>query len=239
MIASLLVVGGLVGLDVGAREAPRGPSLANPVGETALAPVPGASVTTPTPPDTAGELAIRYPAPSTLSGVTTTSEPLVVRPLRDYPARSLPVHLEIARLGISVGLGSLGLNADGSVQVPSDFAVPGWFRGGVTPGQQGSAVILGHVDSKAGPAVFYRLGDVRPGEHIVVSLADGVNVEFTVIGLRMYAKDDFPGRDVYGARAYAALQLVTCGGVFDATSGHYLSNLVVYSVMTNWSRSRS
>ena len=137
-----------------------------------------------------------------------------------------------------MGLSSPGLNADGSAQVPSAADVPRWFRGGPTPGERGSVLILGHVDSRSGPAVFYRLGELRPGEHVVVGLADGVNVEFTVIGLRTYAKSDFPSCDVYGSHPYAALQLITRGGAFDVVSGHYLSNLVVDSVMTHWSLPR-
>ena len=235
MIASLLVIGGLVGFEIGASNPPSGPRLSKPVGVSALAPALASSetITTSGPParDTSQEPSRSIPTAS------TTVEQFVVRPLRDYPARSRPVRLEIASIGVSVRLSSLALNADGSVQVPSDDAVPGWFRGGVTPGTQGSAVILGHVDSTTGPAVFYRLSEMRPGEHIVVGLESGVNVEFTVIGLRMYAKNDFPSRDVYGTHPYAALQLVTCGGAFDGASGHYLSNVVVYSVMTRWSHS--
>jgi hypothetical protein len=85
------------------------------------------------------------------------------------------------------------------------------------------------VDSVHGPAAFYRLADLRPGNKISIALADGKTVRFKVIGLRMYLKTAFPNRLVYGPRSYSALQLVTCGGVFDSSTHHYLSNLVVFT----------
>ena len=89
---------------------------------------------------------------------------------------------------------------------------PGWYKYGPTPGQEGSAVILGHVDSYQGPAVFYRLADLRLGNLVYVKEADGKTLHFAVIGLREYSKKTFPDKLVYGPRKYAALQLVTCGG---------------------------
>ncbi len=147
-------------------------------------------------------------------------------------ARSVPVELRIPAIGVSVSLSQLGLNPDGTVQVPVNFQQPGWYRLGPAPGQAGSAVILGHVDSYLGPAVFFRLRFLHAGDTVSVRLADGVTAHFTVTGIAMYAKARFPDRLVYGPRGYSALQLVTCGGVFDAQTGHYLSNVVVYTRMT-------
>jgi hypothetical protein len=144
-------------------------------------------------------------------------------------ARSIPVHLSIPIIGLSDSLSELGLNKNGTVQVPTSWDVPGWYRLGPSPGQLGSAVILGHVDSVNGPAAFYRLASLRPGNEVSVKLADGQNVHFKVIGLRMYSKSKFPDRLVYGRRSYSALQLVTCGGTFDSGTHHYLSNLVVFT----------
>lgn len=144
-------------------------------------------------------------------------------------ARSIPVHLSIPAIGLSDGLSELGLNKNGTVQVPTSWTVPGWYRLGPSPGQAGSAVILGHVDSVNGPAAFYRLASLRPGNEVSVKLADGQVVRFKVIGLRMYLKSKFPDRLVYGPRSYSALQLVTCGGTFDSGTHHYLSNLVVFT----------
>ena len=158
--------------------------------------------------------------------------------VRHFAARSVPVHLTIPNLGVSVPLSTLGLNKDGTVSVPTNFAIPGWYRYGPTPGQRGSAVILGHVDSYKGPAVFFYLSRLRPGDPVVVYLRDHVVVRFKVIGVREYSKSNFPDKVVYGMRSFSALQLVTCGGVFDRATGHYESNIVVYTTMTSFSRPR-
>jgi hypothetical protein len=144
-------------------------------------------------------------------------------------ARSQPLTLSIPAIQLKVRLSELGLNPNHTVQVPSSFAVPGWYRLGPSPGQLGSAVILGHVDSYLGPAVFYRLRTLRPGDHVNVTLADGVVTHFVVRHVAMYLKAQFPNAMVYGPHGYRALQLVTCGGVFDAQTRHYLSNIVVYT----------
>lgn len=167
------------------------------------------------------------PATSRLVGRTTVVRPTVEVGL----ARSRPTHLSIPSLGLSVPLLSLGLNANGTVSVPADIYEPGWYRLGATPGQLGTAVILGHVDSYRGPAVFFNLRDLALGDRVNVSLADGATARFKVIGMAMYLKAQFPARLVYGERSYGALQLVTCGGVFDSSTGHYLSNVVIYTAL--------
>lgn len=144
-------------------------------------------------------------------------------------ARSIPVRLRIPALDLTVPLSRLGLNPDGTVQVPTDFQEPGWYRLGPSPGQVGSAVILGHVDSYLGPAVFFRLRYLRPGDKVEVRLADGVITHFVVNTVAMYPKTHFPTRLVYGSRGYSELQLVTCGGTFDTETRNYLSNVVVYT----------
>jgi hypothetical protein len=147
------------------------------------------------------------------------------------PARSVPVRLRIPAIGLSVALSSVGLNSDGTVHVPTDFARPGWFRLGAAPGQLGSAVIVGHVDSYRGPAVFFRLRSLRAGDAVQVDLANGGVARFVVSRVTSYPKDRFPARLVYGSHGYSALQLVTCGGTFDARARSYRSNIVVYSVL--------
>ena len=144
-------------------------------------------------------------------------------------ARSEPVLLRIPSIGVSTSLSTLGLKPDGTVEVPIDFQQPGWYRLGPTPGQVGSSVILGHVDSYQGPAVFFRLRSLSPGDPIEVSLADGVDVRFTVTSVVMYPKNQFPDQQVYGSHGDSELQLVTCGGQFDRATGGYLSNIVAYS----------
>jgi hypothetical protein len=144
-------------------------------------------------------------------------------------ARSTPVELSIPALSLSVSLSTLGLNADGTVQVPTNVQQPGWYGLGPSPGEVGSAVILGHVDSQAGPAVFFKLSSLVAGDMVDVTLADGVTAQFKVTSASTYLKTNFPDQEVYASHGFSGLQLVTCTGVFDDQTGHYLSNAVVYT----------
>ena len=144
-------------------------------------------------------------------------------------SRSVPVTLRVPAIGLSTPVSTLGLTADGSVQVPSDIVQVGWFRLGPTPGQLGSAVILGHVDNYTGPGVFFQLRTLAPGDEVDVDLADGITARFVVNTVVMYSKAQFPADRVYASHGSSALQLVTCGGTFDPQTGHYLSNVVVYT----------
>lgn len=147
--------------------------------------------------------------------------------------RSVPTTLRIPAIGLTVSLSSLGLNADGSVQVPTSIQQAGWFRLGPTPGQVGSAVILGHVDNYTGPGVFFQLRTLAAGDQLYVSLADGDIAQFAVDSVASYTKQQFPAQRVYASHGSSALQLVTCGGVFDHQTGSYLSNIVVYSSLVS------
>ena len=148
-------------------------------------------------------------------------------------AHSVPVSLRIPALGVSSSLSQLGLNADKSPQVPTNYEEPGWYKLGPAPGQIGSAVILGHVDDKKGPAVFYKLGSLKAGDMVDVNLADGAIVHFVVKTVTTYLKAQFPSQQVYGSHGYSGLQLVTCGGKFDSVTGHYLSNVVAYTTLVS------
>jgi hypothetical protein len=155
--------------------------------------------------------------------------------------RSTPVSVTIPAIGVQSPLLRLGLNPDGSLQVPAITTSAGlaaWYRGSVTPGQIGTSLIEGHVDSYGGPAVFFRLGALRPGNNIDVRLSDGVTAVFRVTGVREYAKDEFPANVIYGAADYAALRLITCGGAFDPRSGHYLSAIVVFASLESSSEKK-
>ncbi len=156
--------------------------------------------------------------------------------------RSVPVSVAIPAIGVTSKLLHLGLNADGTIQVPSlvtSANEAAWYKYSATPGQIGASVIEGHVDSDQGPAVFYRLGALRPGDAIDVRLADGVTAIFRVTGVRQYAKSNFPAKAIYGTTNYAALRLITCGGVFDYATGHYLSSTVVFASLTSSRPARS
>ena len=175
--------------------------------------------------------------PAPLPRVHTGAKPKTVAPPVTVPAqlatlatgRSAPVELTVPAISLAVSLSTLGLNADGTVQVPTDVQQPGWFGLGPTPGEIGSAVILGHVDSYAGPGVFFKLPSLAAGDLVEVGLADGVTAEFKVTSVASYLKTNFPDQMVYTSDGHSALQLVTCGGVFDSATGHYLSNVVVYT----------
>lgn len=165
------------------------------------------------------------PAPSTTDGPAPARSEVVDPGL----SRSVPVGLRIPAIGVAVSLSALGLNADRTVQVPTNFEEPGWFRLGPSPGQLGSAVILGHVDSHEGPAVFYLLRFLKAGDGIAVSLANGRVAHFEVSKVATYPNEQFPARKVYASHGYSALQLVTCGGEFDTVTDSYQANVVVYT----------
>ena len=115
------------------------------------------------------------------------------------------------------------------MQVPVSTAVAGWFTGSPRPGAVGSSIIVGHIDSKQRPGVFYRLPELRSGDDIFVKRADGTTAEFRVNEIQTYLKDHFPTQTVYGPTPDAELRLITCGGTFDPAIGSYLSNVVVYA----------
>lgn len=140
-----------------------------------------------------------------------------------------PAWLSVPAIGIRTRLVDLGLNKNGTLQVPASTAVAGWFTGSPRPGTVGSAVIAGHVDSRAGPGIFFWLRTLRPGGRVYVGRADGTMAVFTVTAVRTYAKDQFPTAAVYGSVPDAELRLITCGGVFDRSLGSYLSNVVVFA----------
>jgi sortase family protein len=151
--------------------------------------------------------------------------------------RSVPISVDIPAIGVHSELLRLGMNADGTIAVPplttgADEAA--WYKYSATPGQIGAAVIEGHVDSYHGPAVFFRLGALRLGDTIDVTLADGIMAIFRVTGVREYSKAEFPSRMIYGTADYAALRLITCGGSFDSVTGHYLSSTVVFASLTSY-----
>jgi hypothetical protein len=166
-------------------------------------------------------------------GHTTVVVP-VATPLPEPAAavrpRVAPLHLSIPAIHVSQHLLRLGVRSDGTVQVPSpkDAGSPGWFRLGPTPGQLGSAVVLGHVDSMRGPAVFYELRTLQRGDDVDVRLADGALARFRVDRVRTYLNADFPARRVYGSHGFAGLNLVTCGGAYDPDTG-YQANVVVFT----------
>jgi sortase (surface protein transpeptidase) len=144
-----------------------------------------------------------------------------------------PVQLTIPSIGVRTGLVHLGLTTSGTLQVPKTTSVAGWYTGSARPGAIGSAVIVGHIDSRTSPGVFYRLHLLHRGSKVYVRRADGTLAVFQVTAVRSYPKERFPTEAVYGAVPDAELRLITCGGEFDFVTGHYLSNTIVYADMVS------
>ena len=119
--------------------------------------------------------------------------------------------------------------ADNSIALPTKPDRAGWFKGGPRPGQPGPAVVIGHVDMDHGPAVFFRLREMKPGEAVYVDRADGSTQQFTVTAVRQVAKSDFPTDDVYAPDLQPSLRLITCGGQFDHQAHNYLDNVIVFA----------
>jgi len=143
------------------------------------------------------------------------------------PSVGEPTAITIASIGVQSELVPLGLAQDGTAEVPEDPQIAGWFTGGPRPGDEGPAVIAGHVDTQTGPAVFAQLKQLAPGDEVDVSTTTGT-VRFIVDRREQVAKDDFPTARVYGPAPGRQLRLVTCGGSFDRSSGHYRDNVVVW-----------
>jgi sortase (surface protein transpeptidase) len=144
---------------------------------------------------------------------------------------ALPVSLTIPAIGVRTSLVHLGLQANGSLQVPSSTTVAGWYTGSPRPGAVGGSVIAGHVDSYTGPAVFYWLRNLKPGNRVYVTRADKTVATFSVTRVDSYPKTAFPTSVVYGPAPDAELRLITCGGTFDRSTGHYLSNVIVFATL--------
>jgi hypothetical protein len=153
------------------------------------------------------------------------------RPGRPVLEVAAPAVLSIPTIGVSTPLLELGTNSDGSLQVPGDPDRAGWFTGGPRPGEAGPAVIVGHVDSWRGPAIFYRLRELQPGDEVVVERRDGTTARFAVRGAQAFPKSGFPTDAVFGPTPGAALRLITCHGAFDRARDSYVDNLVVFTTL--------
>ncbi len=164
-------------------------------------------------------------APATLGDVSADA---VVDGVLPY---SRPVQLHIPTIGVSTGFVGLGLESDGTMEVPKAARTAGWYRDAPTPGERGPAVVTAHADWLQEKGVFHNLGRVRPGDEVTIERADGVAAVFRVTRTEQYPKSRFPSQEVYGDTAGAELRLITCGGRFDQAARSYLDNLVVYARM--------
>jgi LPXTG-site transpeptidase (sortase) family protein len=177
-------------------------------------PVPGADSATP--PASAAPAPTASPTPST--------SPQVVQGIGAIPSR-----VAIPAIDLDQPLIDLGIAPDGRMEVPVDFDDVGWFTGGGRPGGRGPTVIAAHVDSRVGPAAFARLAELGVGDEVAVQDVDGGTTRYAVTEVADFAKADFPTARVFGAQPTDQLRLITCGGVFDRSVGHYEDNRVVFA----------
>jgi sortase (surface protein transpeptidase) len=139
-----------------------------------------------------------------------------------------PARIVIPTIGVDTRIDRAGIDDEGEMEVP-DFGATAWFTPSVKPGRVGPSVITGHVDSKQGPDVFFDLKDLDTGDQIEVHDPDGDTVVFTVTGVEQHPKNDYPRERVHGATDGPELRLITCGGIFDRSIGHYDDNIIVYA----------
>ncbi len=146
---------------------------------------------------------------------------------------STPVQLRIPALQIDVPFStSLGIDSDGAIEVPESYDTVGWYRFGPTPGALGPAVVLGHIDSHKGPAVFFYLGQLKADDDIFIDREDGTTAHFKVTLLQRNKQSDFPTHAVYGDIDHAGLRLITCAGKYERGSKQrYTHNLIVYATL--------
>jgi sortase (surface protein transpeptidase) len=190
---------------------------------TLLAVLAGASLTACANPSVAAD------SPPTRGEPDSAAEVGSFRSARTYRQVALPVRLRIPAADVDTSLQKLQRAADGTIDVPTRPGEAGWYAEGPRPGQPGPAVILGHVDSKSGPAVFYHLSEMRRGQSIYVDRADGTSIQFRVTRLSRMPKTEFPTGLVYAPSLATSLRLVTCGGVIDPETGHYRDNVIVFA----------
>jgi hypothetical protein len=163
-------------------------------------------------------------------GVAGEPHPEKVAPTRAVGrvAAGRPVSIAIAAVGVDARVVPVGLRTDGTMEAPAvDLA--GWYEPGARPGEAGPAVIVGHVDSRRGPAVFHRLGELRPGDRIVVGLQGGGARPFLVEWVERRPKTALPTQRIWNRTRRPVLRLTTCGGSFDPSTGHYRDNVIVYA----------
>jgi sortase (surface protein transpeptidase) len=192
---------------------------------TTAAPIHEPEPSTSAPPATAEPTPVETP---TEEAPTESREP--DEPERDQaPDDVYPIRVRIPEIGVDADVIDLGLNQDGTLEVPKDFAQTGWYTGRSVPGNVGPSVVVGHVDSKTGPAVFFRLRDLEAGNTIEIHRSDGMVALFRVTEAELVLKDEFPTDQVYGSTAEPTLRLITCGGSFDQSAGSYRGNLIVFA----------
>lgn len=153
--------------------------------------------------------------------------PVVDREADSYP-QGEPVRVVVPAIGVDARLVRLGLNPDRSMEVP-DFGLAGWYAEGPKPGHPGPAVVAAHVNSRAGPDVFYRLRELQPGHEVRVTFDSGDEVTFVVESREQVPKDHLPADRIWPVTNDRMLTLITCGGEFDTSVRSHRENVIVYT----------
>lgn len=187
----------------------------------------------------ASQRRVTEPSSSPSSGIVEASRswlidvaaPKATTSPESLPA-SKPVAIDIGAIDVHSDLNEVGLDPGGAIETPAGslYNEAAWYRHSPMPGRMGPSIIVGHVDSaENGPSVFFRLGELQPGNRISIQRADGSRAVFVVDLVRQFEKDEFPTKLVYGDIGHAGLRLITCGGRFDSVGGHYQDNIVVFA----------
>jgi len=155
--------------------------------------------------------------------------PQAAVPAAGRPAGVTPASIIVPAMELDEPIIPLGIQGDGTMEVPEDYDDVGWFTGGGSPGGFGPTVIAGHVDSRSGPAVFFRLAELVVGDRFSLAGVDGRSFEYEVYKIEDHAKAEFPTVDVFGATLEDEVRLITCGGEYDQSIGRYTDNLVVFA----------
>ncbi|MFJ5552849.1 class F sortase [Streptomyces sp. NPDC093225] len=183
--------------------------------------------------------------PGPAAGTGSAGSALVLglpAPHAPLPGAAPPQRVDVGSIGVQAPVVPRGLDKDGAID-PPPYEQPGtvgWFGSGTRPGAAGAALLVGHVDTRSKPAVFYGLSATQVGEKVRVLRADGVVAEFTVEEVRVYERDRFDAAKVYGPRVpgRAELRLITCGGTYDKTAKEYTANVVVSAYLTDVVRAK-
>ncbi|MFF5638692.1 class F sortase [Streptomyces sp. NPDC012825] len=167
------------------------------------------------------------PAPNAVRQIS----PSTVPPAGLAMPRSAPLRLRIPKIGVDAPFTDLQIGPSGALEAPpaDDTNLVGWHASGTSPGEQGTALIAGHLDTATAPAVFARLGELGAGDTFDVARADGTTAVFLVDSVESFHKNDFPDRRVYDDTSEALVRLITCAGAYDRTAKDYTENLVVFA----------
>lgn len=176
-----------------------------------------------------GTLFLLYIPKSSLLNYRTTFSPTVVR-INTY---GTPLHIIIPAMSVNTTVEHVGKDAQGNMDVPKDANNVAWYELGYKPGENGNAVIAGHLDTKTGPAIFYNLNQLKVGDEITVATNLNKKLVFTVVNKQIYKANNFPVLTVFGTASEPLLNLITCTGVFDRTTEHYLDRVVVITKLKN------